>query len=212
MKLIILGAPGAGKGTQAEQISAEYGAPHISTGDMLRAAVAAKTPVGLKAESYMKSGALVPDDVIIELIRERLKAPDADKGFILDGFPRTIPQAEALEKITDIDLVINIEVPDDEIIERITTRISCSNKSCNAIYNIKSRPPKRDGICDICGSPLYQRQDDAEETVRRRLEAYHKQTAPLIEFYRKKGKLKTVKGIGIRETFDDIKKVLERLG
>jgi len=211
MKLILLGAPGAGKGTQAQQIAKAYGIPQISTGDMLRAAVAAKTPIGLRAESFMKAGALVPDEVIMGLIKERTKQPDAAKGFVFDGFPRTIPQAEGLEKITNIDLVIDIEVPDMEIINRIVTRRSCSNKACNAIYNTKAKKPKREGICDLCGSPLYQRADDIEETVCKRLDAYHRQTAPLIEFYRKKGKLAVVPGIGITETFNEIRNVLAKL-
>ncbi|MDD5503154.1 MAG: adenylate kinase [Candidatus Thermoplasmatota archaeon] len=209
MKLILLGAPGAGKGTHAQQISEKYNIPQISTGDMLRAAVAAKTPTGIRADEFMKKGALVPDEIVLDLLRERIKQPDAKKGFVLDGFPRTIPQADALGKITGIDIVINIEAQDEVIIDRIVNRRSCSNKSCNAIYNIKNKKPKKEGICDICGSPLYQRADDNEATVRNRLAAYHKQTAPLIDYYAKKGKLTSVKSIGIMETFDVLQKILD---
>ncbi len=192
MKLILLGAPGAGKGTQAKWIREEYGIPHISTGDILRKNVAEGTELGKEAKKYMDEGKLVPDELIIGMVKERLAQEDCKKGFILDGFPRTIRQAEELEKITDIDAVLNIHVPFDKLIERITGRRSCPK--CGAVYHIKYNPPKKEGICDVCGTPLIQRDDDKEETVKNRLKTYEEQTAPLIEYYEKKGKLITVEG------------------
>ncbi len=192
MKLILLGAPGAGKGTQAKWISEEYGIPHISTGDILRKNVAEGTELGKEAKKYMDEGKLVPDELIIDMVRERLSQDDCKNGFILDGFPRTIKQAEVLEKITDVDAVLNIYVPFDKLIERITGRRTCPK--CGAVYHIKYNPPKNDNICDVCGTPLIQRDDDKEETVRKRLKTYEEQTAPLIDYYEKKGKLITVEG------------------
>ncbi len=207
MKLILLGAPGAGKGTQAKWISKEYGLPHISTGDILRHNVKEGTELGKEAKKYMDEGKLVPDELIIGMMKERLAQDDCKKGFILDGFPRTINQAEELEKITDIDAVLNIYVPFEKLIERITGRRSCPN--CGAVYHIKYNPPKKEGICDNCGAHLIQRDDDKEETVKKRLETYEEQTAPLIDYYDKKGKLITVEGQD--ELEDTIRLVREAL-
>ncbi len=207
MKLILLGAPGAGKGTQAKKIVAEFGIPQISTGDILRKAVADGTPLGMEAKKYMEAGQLVPDEVVIGLMKERLQGDDCRNGFILDGFPRTVEQAEALERITDIDAVISIDVDMDSLVERITGRRSCSQ--CGAVYHIKFNPPKKDGVCDACGGPLIQREDDREETVRKRLDTYMKQTSPLIEYYGKKGLLRPVDGNGpIDEIYASIRDIL----
>ncbi len=191
MKLILLGAPGAGKGTQAEILSHKLGIPAISTGNMLRAAMKAGTSVGLKAKSYVDAGALVPDDVIIGIVAERLAAADCAKGFILDGVPRTIPQAEALEEAgVDIDCALSIEIADEVIVERMGGRRTCTN--CGASYHVVSAPPKQEGVCDHCGSELSIRKDDAPETVMARLEVYHRETEPLKAFYAERGKLRSV--------------------
>ena len=191
MKLILLGAPGAGKGTQAEILSHKLGIPAISTGNMLRAAMKAGTSVGLKAKSYVDAGALVPDDVIIDIVAERLAAADCAKGFILDGVPRTIPQAEALEEAgVDIDCALSIEIADEVIVERMGGRRTCTN--CGASYHVVSAPPKQEGVCDHCGSELSIRKDDAPETVMARLEVYHSETEPLKAFYAERGKLRSV--------------------
>lgn len=191
MKLIMLGAPGAGKGTQAEILSKKLGIPTISTGNILRAAVKAGTPIGLKAKSFMDAGALVPDEVIIGIIAEALKAPECSNGYILDGVPRTIPQAEAMEQQgVEIDWALDIEVDDQVIIERMSGRRACL--ACGATYHIVNAPSKVEGVCDACGGELTIRKDDAPETVKARLETYHEQTEPLIEFYKSRGKLKTV--------------------
>ena len=191
MKLILLGAPGAGKGTQAAILSERLGIPTISTGNILRAAVKNGTPVGLEAKRYMDAGQLVPDQVIIDIIVERLGEADCRNGFILDGVPRTIPQAEALEKAgVRFDCVLDIEVPDEEILRRMTGRRACT--SCGATYHVTAAPPKTEGVCDSCGGPLTIRDDDKPETVLSRLETYHSQTEPLKQFYDDRGVLKEV--------------------
>ena len=206
----MLGAPGAGKGTQAKKIVAEFGIPQISTGDILRKAVADGTPLGTEAKKYMEAGQLVPDEVVIGLMKERLKDDDCKNGFILDGFPRTVEQAEALGEITDIDAVISIDVNMNSLVERITGRRSCSK--CGAVYHIKFNPPKKEGICDACGGPLVQREDDKEETVRKRLDTYMRQTSPLIDYYDRKGILKPVDGNGpIDSIYSGVKKTLREL-
>ncbi|MCD7918189.1 MAG: adenylate kinase [Clostridiales bacterium] len=200
MKLILLGAPGAGKGTQAEIISKKLNIPTISTGNILRSAVRNGTPVGLKAKAYMDAGALVPDEVIIGVIGERLQEPDAQNGYILDGVPRTIAQAEALENAgIQFDAVVSIEVPDAEIEQRMTGRRTCP--ACGATYHIVANPPKQAGICDLCGEALGQRRDDQPETVKSRLVTYHQQTEPLKGFYAQRGLLKVV---DIRGSVDEV--------
>lgn len=191
MKLILLGAPGAGKGTQAAILSRMCEVPTISTGNILRAAMKNGTPVGLKAKEYVESGKLVPDDVIIGIVKERLAEPDCANGYILDGMPRTIPQAEGLEANgIDVDVALSIEIGDDEIVKRMSGRRTCEN--CGASFHIVSNPPKAEGVCDDCGGKLTIRKDDAPETVMARLETYHKETEPLKAFYEARGKLKSV--------------------
>ena len=186
MKLILLGAPGAGKGTQAEILSAKLGIPTISTGNILRAAVKEGTPIGLEAKRYMDAGQLVPDSVIIGIVAQRLEQPDCAHGFILDGVPRTIGQAEALDAAgVTFDHVLSIEISDEEIEERMEGRRVC--QSCGAPYHVKAKPPKREGVCDSCGGALIQRDDDKPETVRHRLEVYHQETEPLKDYYQAKG-------------------------
>ena len=193
MNLILLGAPGAGKGTQAEKICEKLSIPAISTGNMLREAMANGTEMGLKAKSFIDAGKLVPDEVVIGIINERLKADDCKNGFILDGFPRTIPQAEALDNMgVRIDRVIDIEVPDDKIASRLSGRRVCMK--CGATYHTAYKKPKQEGICDVCGEKLVQRKDDMPETVLDRLKTYHEQTEPLKGFYEKKGILRVVEG------------------
>lgn len=195
MKIIFLGAPGAGKGTQADIVAARLGIPTISTGAIIRAALKAGTEMGLKAKKFIEQGALVPDEVVIGIIRERLAQSDCDGGYILDGFPRTVPQAEALDKMgISLDAVVSIEVPDGEIVERMSGRRVCP--ACGASYHIVNLPAK-DGVhCDKCGTELATRPDDKPEVVLSRLEVYHKTTEPLKAFYEKKGNLKTVAGVG----------------
>lgn len=197
MNLILLGAPGAGKGTQAKIITDNFKIPQISTGDMLREAVAKGTELGKKAKEFMNQGKLVPDEVVIGIVKERLKQKDCENGFILDGFPRTIAQAEALDRIMAefgkrIDAVININVPEEEVVRRIVNRRIC--KKCGAIYHLIYDPPKKSGICDKCGGELYQRDDDKEAIVRERFGIYKKNTEPLIDYYKKKGILYDVDG------------------
>lgn len=208
MKLILLGAPGAGKGTQAEILSRKLGIPTISTGNILRAAMKNGTPVGLKAKSYVESGALVPDDVIIGIVEERLAQSDCAHGYILDGMPRTIPQAEALEKAgIDIDCALSIEISDEVIIERMSGRRTCH--TCGATYHIVNAPPKEEGKCDNCGGELEIRKDDALETVMARLDVYHKETEPLKDYYAERGKLRSVENQPtIEATTAEIEKVL----
>lgn len=193
MKLILLGAPGAGKGTQAEKIVDKYEIPAISTGNILRAAVKEGTDMGLKAKSYMDAGQLVPDEILIGIIKDRLKEEDCKKGFILDGFPRTIPQAQALEDMgVEIDKVLDIEVSDEAITKRMSGRRVCSK--CANSYHLEYKKPQVDGVCDACGGELIQRKDDAPETVQARLVEYHEMTEPLKDFYKKLGKLVIVEG------------------
>ncbi|MGI5986598.1 MAG: adenylate kinase [Dysosmobacter sp.] len=210
MKLILLGAPGAGKGTQAEILCKELNIPTISTGNILRAAIKEGTPTGLEAERYMKAGKLVPDDVIIEIITERVAADDCANGYILDGVPRTIAQAEALEKAGIVfDDVISIEISDETIMERMTGRRVCEH--CGATYHLVAVPPKTPGVCDKCGGKLIQRHDDEPETVKARLEVYHKETEPLKDFYAERGLLKSVENQPtVAETSQAILHVLGR--
>ena len=193
MKLILLGAPGAGKGTQAEIISERLSVPTISTGNIIRAALKAQTEMGVKAKEFIDKGLLVPDDVVIGIVRDRLKEDDCKNGFILDGFPRTVPQAQALDDMgIEIDKVIDIHVPDEKIVQRLSGRRVCGG--CGASYHLLYKKPEKDGICNLCGAQLVQRTDDREETVLERLKIYHEQTEPLVEYYRKKNKLVVVEG------------------
>ncbi|WP_025324268.1 adenylate kinase [Deferrisoma camini] len=212
MRLILLGPPGAGKGTQAKRLIERYGIPQISTGDILRAAVRDGTDLGKKAKQYMDAGKLVPDEVVIGIIEERLQEADCANGFILDGFPRTVAQADALNRVLAnlgqaIDHVVSIEVPDEELVERLTGRRTC--RGCGAMYHVKFSPPKAQGVCDKCGGELYQRDDDREETIRARLKVYHEQTAPLVEYYEKAGLLRRIPGQGsVDEIYARIEGVL----
>jgi adenylate kinase len=199
VRLVFLGPPGAGKGTQARELAREWGVPQLATGDMLREAVAAATPVGREAKRHMDEGALVPDRVVIGVVAERLAKPDAARGFILDGFPRTIAQAEALAALLKdhgwaLDRVIYFDVSEGELLRRLTGRRIC--RGCQAAYHLVSAPPARPGVCDRCGGELYQREDDGEATVRNRLEVYARQTAPLLDYYRQRGLLASVRGEG----------------
>jgi adenylate kinase len=211
--VILLGGPGAGKGTQAERIVADFGLPHISTGEMLRAAVADGTEMGLEAQKYMESGALVPDEVVIGVVRERLAEPDASDGFLLDGFPRTMAQAEQLDTMLaaagrQITHVVLISVPADELVQRIAGRRSCSQ--CGKLYNVTFDPPAVEGVCDLDGAALVQRADDNEETVRNRIAVYESQTAPLIGYYENKGVLESAFGGGKRpdEVYEQVRGIL----
>lgn len=210
LKLIIFGPPSAGKGTQAQRLSKEYGLPQVSTGDLLREAVAKQTPLGVRIKSYLDTGKLGPDDLIVQLIKERVSKPDCANGYLLDGFPRTMGQAEELDKMTDIDLVLNIVVDHESLVERAVGRRIC--RKCNAVYNVKSNPPREPGVCDKCGGELIQRDDDKEETVRNRLKVYQEQTAPLIEHFQKKGNLVDIDGSkGIDGVYLQMKGAIERL-
>ncbi|MDP2853240.1 MAG: adenylate kinase [Smithellaceae bacterium] len=214
MRLILLGAPGAGKGTVAKLLTEFDGSVQISTGDILRSAVKEGTALGKKAKDYMDRGDLVPDSLIMEIMEARLQEPDCQKGFILDGFPRTIPQAEDLAKLLaklniKLDFVANLDVPRDVILDRLTTRRTCSNPTCQAIYNIKSNPPKEDGTCTLCDHQTIQRDDETEEAITNRLETYNLKTAPLIGFYGKIGMLKTFLSLSSKDTVADIKKALK---
>jgi len=214
MKIILLGAPGAGKGTVAKLLTEADGSVQISTGDILRAAVKEGTELGKQAKGYMDRGDLVPDSLIMEIMEVRLQEKDCRKGFILDGFPRTIPQAEALKKLMgklniSLNFVVNLEVPRDVILDRLTTRRTCSNAECQEIYNIKSNPPNADGTCKKCGSPTIQRDDETEEAILNRLEVYNQKTAPLIGFYEKEGLLKNFLSISSKDTVEAIKAALK---
>jgi adenylate kinase len=213
MKLILLGAPGAGKGTVAKLLTALDGSVQISTGDILRGAVQAGTELGKQAEAFMKAGDLVPDELIMGIMEKRLQEPDCEKGFLLDGFPRTIPQAEALKELLgkigiELDMAVEIDVPRDVILDRLTTRRTCSNPECQAIYNVKSNPPKVEGVCDKCGSPVIQRDDETEEAISHRLDTYNEKTAPLVDFYRNEGLLMTVSATSSDAVIDAIKQKL----
>ncbi len=214
MRIVLLGGPGSGKGTQAKKLTVKYGIPQISTGDIFRAAVKEGTPMGMKAKEYMDKGELVPDDVVVGVVEERLAKPDLDPGFMLDGFPRTLPQAEALDKIMTgmqkpIDHAVLVDVPDEELMKRLTGRRTCRNSDCGKMYHVMFNPPKKEGICDACGSELYQRDDDSEATIRERLNVYNEQTAPLIDYYEKKGLLRRVEGVGpIDGIFEKIVRIL----
>ncbi len=213
MHLILLGAPGAGKGTQAKIIMDKYGIPQISTGDILRGEVKEETDLGKKAKKIMDRGELVPDDIILDMVRNRLSAPDTARGFILDGFPRTIPQAEGLDRILDsmgsVQLkVIEIVVPDERIINRLTSRRICSQ--CGKDYNLNLNPPPSDGKCVVCGGEIIQRDDDKEETIKNRLKIYWEQTAPLIDYYQNQNKLYKVDGVQpIDSIFKEIEQILK---
>ena len=212
MKIIMLGAPGAGKGTQAKMIAEKYGVPHISTGDIFRANIKNGTELGKEAKGYMDKGLLVPDELTVRLLLDRVAQEDCVNGYVLDGFPRTIPQAEVLdEKLTEldekVDYAVNVDVPDENIINRMSGRRACLN--CGATYHIVSIPPKKEGLCDVCGSELVLRDDDQPETVKNRLKVYHEQTQPLIDYYEKKGVLRTVDGtLPMEEVFDAIVRIL----
>lgn len=212
MKIIMLGAPGAGKGTQAKRIADKYGIPHISTGDIFRYNVKNGTELGLKAKEYMDKGLLVPDELTLELIMDRFKADDCQNGYVLDGFPRTIPQAEALDaaltaKGEKIDFAINVDVPDENIIERMSGRRACV--SCGSTYHLVYAPTKKEGVCDRCGSDLILRDDDKPETVKKRLDVYHNQTQPLIDYYNKKNVLVNVDGtVEMEDVFKAIVNIL----
>lgn len=213
MKLIMLGAPGAGKGTQAKMIAEKFGIPHISTGDIFRANIKNNTELGKKAKTYMDAGELVPDELVCDLVVDRLKQDDAVKGYVLDGFPRTIPQAEALTEALakegeSIDYAVDVDVPDENIINRMGGRRACVK--CGATYHVEFNAPKQENVCDSCGSELILRDDDKPETVKNRLSVYHTQTQPLIDYYQAAGKLKTVDGTkDIKEVFADILAIVE---
>ncbi len=208
MRLVLLGAPGAGKGTQAKKLIEKYSIPQISTGDILRQNVAEGTPLGKEAKSFMDKGELVPDRVVLGLVEDRLKKDDCKKGYILDGFPRNTSQAEALDKILKslgipLTAALSVDVPKDDLMKRLTGRRTC--KKCQQMYNVYFSPPKKNGVCDKCGGELFQRDDDKEETIKRRLDVYDAQTAPLIDYYRKGGILKSVMGVGnIDEIFNKV--------
>ncbi len=212
MKIIMLGAPGAGKGTQAKKIAAKYSIPHISTGDIFRANIKNGTELGNKAKTYMDQGLLVPDELVVDLVVDRVKQDDCTNGYVLDGFPRTIPQAEALDKALaaigeKMDYAIDVDVPDENIVHRMSGRRACVG--CGATYHLEYAPTKTEGICDVCGKELILRDDDKPETVKKRLGVYHEQTQPLIDYYTNAGILKTVDGtIDINDVFQAIVDIL----
>jgi adenylate kinase len=214
MRIILLGGPGSGKGTQAKQLVEKYNVPQISTGDIFRAAVKEGTPMGLKAKSFMDKGELVPDDVVVGVVEERLAKPDLDGGYMLDGFPRTLPQAEALDRLLDaqgkgIDHAVLVDVPDEELMKRLTGRRTCRDSACGRMFHVMFNPPKKEGFCDVCGGELYQRADDSEATIRERLNVYAEQTAPVAGYYEKKGLLRKIQGVGpIDGIFAAIVKIL----
>lgn len=217
MQILFLGAPGAGKGTQCKRIAVDLKLPHLSSGDLLREAVKAGTAAGAQAKGFMDKGQLVPDDVLIAMFEEKLSAPECKEGFILDGFPRNVAQAEALDKLLakikkDLTVVIDLAVDFGKLKERITGRRLCSNKACNAPYHVKFAVPKADNKCDLCGSELYQRSDDKEEVVGERLKTYNEQTAPLIDYYSKRNILKTVDGNGeADDIYNELRDLFKKL-
>ncbi|HIY19767.1 MAG TPA: adenylate kinase [Candidatus Blautia avistercoris] len=214
MRLIMLGAPGAGKGTQAKKIAEKYSIPHISTGDIFRANIKNGTELGKKAKTYMDQGLLVPDELVCDLVVDRVGQPDCEKGYVLDGFPRTIPQAESLDAAlkavgSKIDYAIDVDVPDENIISRMSGRRACLK--CGATYHLKYAAPKKEGVCDTCGEALVLREDDKPETVQKRLNVYHEQTQPLIDYYTKAGILVTVDGTkDMEEVFQAITEILDK--
>jgi len=214
MNIVLLGPPGSGKGTQAKMIAEKYGVVHISTGDILRENVRGGTDLGKEAKTYMDAGKLVPDELLINIIKDRLAKPDVAGGYMLDGYPRTTPQAEAMDKILPelgqkIDVVVNIDVPDDELVKRLGGRRMCQ---CGVSYHLKFNPPKKEGVCDVCGGELYHRDDDQEEAILNRLEVYKTQTQPLIDYYNKAGIIADINGAGeISEIFGEISTSLDKL-
>jgi len=212
MNILLLGPPGSGKGTQAKMLMEIYNIPQISTGDILRAAVANQTALGREAKEYMNKGALVPDELVVKIVEERLKERDCARGFILDGFPRTVPQAEALDRLNiKIEAAINVQVGNDELVKRLTGRRTC--RTCGAMYHIYFGPPRRDSVCDKCNGELYQRDDDKEETIHNRLVVYDQQTNPLIRWYENKNIVYSVQGIGtVQEILGRITEALKKAG
>jgi adenylate kinase len=214
MNIILLGPPGSGKGTQAKMIADKYKIKHISTGDILRENVRNGTPLGKEAKKFMDAGQLVPDTVLIDIIKDRLAKPDVKDGWMLDGYPRTIPQADALEKILPslkqkMNVVLNVDVPDSELVGRLSGRRMCK---CGVSYHLQFNPPKKEGVCDVCGGSLYHRDDDKAEAITKRLDAYHTQTQPLIDYYTKKGVIANINGTGdIKAIFGEIVKVLDKI-
>ncbi|MFH9087564.1 adenylate kinase [Streptomyces sp. Ru62] len=200
MRIVLVGPPGAGKGTQAVRLAEKLGVPHISTGDLFRANISRQTELGKLAKSYMDAGNLVPDEVTIAMAKDRMEQPDAENGFLLDGFPRNVSQAEALDELLrteaiTLDAVLDLEVPEDEVVKRIAGRRICRNDSSH-VFHVTYSPPKQEGVCDVCGGELYQRDDDSEETVRKRLEVYHTQTEPIIDYYKAQGLVVTISSLG----------------
>ncbi|KMS93097.1 MULTISPECIES: adenylate kinase [Streptomyces] len=200
MRIVLVGPPGAGKGTQAVRLAETLAVPHISTGDLFRANISRQTELGKLAKSYMDAGNLVPDEVTIAMAKDRMEQPDAENGFLLDGFPRNVSQAEALDELLQtegitLDAVLDLEVPEDEVVKRIAGRRICRNDSSH-VFHVTYSPPKQEGVCDVCGGELYQRDDDSEETVRKRLEVYHTQTEPIIDYYKAQGLVVTISSLG----------------
>ena len=200
MRIVLVGPPGAGKGTQAVRLAEKLAVPHISTGDLFRANISRQTELGKLAKSYMDAGNLVPDEVTIAMAKDRMEQPDAENGFLLDGFPRNVSQAQALDRLLEsegitLDAVLDLEVPEDEVVKRIAGRRICRNDSSH-VFHVTYSPPKQEGVCDVCGGELYQRDDDTEETVRKRLEVYHTQTEPIIDYYKAQGLVVTISSLG----------------